>query len=115
MKGGDMCDNWVQTVLKAAGVSIKEYFKGDAVSFTCEEHIAAMKNEGHISSTTGKPLAAHTGFLVIGDGNPYFIDNSSGNYNGSGGVEKTYGKYFQTPQAVMSRFGYDAFYYKKVQ
>lgn len=34
---------------------------------------------------------------------------------GCGGVEKTYGKYSQTPQAVMSRFGYDAFYYKKVQ
>ena len=134
IKGSYMCDNWTQEVLKEAGVDINDYYAGDADSFTCEQHIAKMKNKGYTTKTpetngvyvvlmnegheytkpdkTKGVLAAHTGFLVIGDGDPYFIDNSSGNSNK--GVAKTYG-YINTAPSVMSKFGYDAFYYKKVQ
>lgn len=133
--GTYQCDNWVQEVLTDAGYDYNNYFAGEAQSKTCEEHIAALKegtyttstpteagvyvvlmNDGHkytkSDGTTGT-LAAHTGILVIGDGNPYFYDNSSGNNNKTGGIEKTTGG--TTSSSVMNQFGYDSFYYQKIQ
>ncbi len=130
---GYMCDNWVQEVLTDAGFDYNDYFAGEAKSKTCEEHINSLKkgtyttnipsengvyvvlmNNGHeYTKKDGSKgvLAPHTGLLVIGDGNPYFYDNSSGNKNG--GVDITTGN--STVVSVMNQFGYDSFYYLKVE
>jgi len=132
-KDGYMCDNWVQEVLTDAGFDYNDYFAGEAKSKTCEEHINSLKkgtyttnipsengvyvvlmNNGHeYTKKDGSKgvLAPHTGLLVIGDGNPYFYDNSSGNKNG--GVDITTGN--STVVSVMNQFGYDSFYYLKVE
>ena len=132
--GEYQCDNWVQEVLTDAGFNYNDYFAGEAKDKTCEEHIKALKegtytttapteegvyvvlmNDGHKYTKkdgTEGTLAAHTGILVIGDGNPYFYDNSSGNNNGTGGVEIT--KEGTTASSVMDLFGYDSFYYQKI-
>ena len=135
VKGVYMCDDWVQGVLAAAGIDYKKYFAGAAKDKTCEEHIANLKNgnkkystevptdkgvyvvlmnDGHkyakADGTVGT-FAAHTGLLVISDSGVYFADNSSGNYNGTGGVEKTTGK---TASSVIKQYGYDSFYYQRV-
>ncbi len=133
------CDNWVQEVLSDAGFDYNNFYAGDAKKYTVENHISDLKesgrdyttetptekgvyvvmmNDGHKytkdDGTTGT-LAAHTGILVVTDGNKgsYFIDNSSGNKNK--GVDYTYGisETNSTSQAVMAKFGYDSFYYQK--
>lgn len=136
VKGDYMCDDWVQEVLTDAGIDYKDYFAGEAKDKTCEDHIANLKNgnkeyftkvptdkgvyvvlmnDGHKYTKkdgTTAVLGAHTGLLVISDNGAYFADNSSGNYNGTGGVEKTTGK---TASSVMSQYGYDSFYYQRVK
>lgn len=130
---GYKCDNWVQEVLTDAKFDYNDYFAGDANRKTCEEHIKSLKagtyttdmpskngvyivlmNNGHKytkeDGSTGT-YAAHTGILVIGNGNPCFYDNSSGNK--TGGVDKTIGN--STVSSVMNQFGYDSFYYMKVE
>lgn len=136
------CDNWVQEVLSDAGFDYNNFYAGDAKKYTVENHISDLKasgrdyttetptekgvyvvmmNDGHSytkeDGTTGT-LAAHTGILVVTDGNKgsYFVDNSSGNNDKTGGIEKTYGysETNSTSQAVISQFGYDSFYFQKV-
>ncbi len=135
VKGKYMCDDWVQEVLTDAGIDYKDYFAGDAKDKTCEDHIANLKNsdkeystevptdkgvyvvlmnDGHeYTNEDGSKgiLGAHTGLLVVSDTGAYFADNSSGNLNGVGGVEYTKGN---DASAVMSKYGYDSFYFQKV-
>ena len=127
---GYKCDNWVEEVLTDAGFTASDYLTaGKASEKTVQQHIDALKkssndytttiptengvyvvfmNDGHI--VDGKQYSPHAGLLIIGDNNPYFMDNSSGNENH--GVEKTYGD--TTASSVMNKYGYDSFYYQKV-
>ena len=55
---------------------------------------------------------AHTGLLVVQESGSYFIDNSSGNNNKTGGIEKTTGN---STSQIMAQFGYNSFYYQEIK
>lgn len=130
------CDNWVAEVLSDAGINYRNYLCGDP-SENCEQHIANLKAKGSSAYTTNvptqagvyvvlmnkgelytdrygqtKPRDAHCALLVVdSNGTSKMWDDSSGNHEGAGGVESTYG---DTSALAVKPYKYGAFYYQKV-
>ncbi len=124
--GGMQCDNYVQDVLGQAGVDYSKYFAGEAKDKTCAEHIANLDSSKDYSASTiekgsvyvcfmgGGKADEHCAMLIASDnGGFYMVDNSSGNWNGNGGVNVDYANSVAGVEKAY-RSNYSKFYYQKV-
>ena len=130
------CDNFVETVINEAGGNSLDYIAGKANATNVQETIdnyinnngteykktnapvlsngaytVNMNKSNVIDKKTGKPLIPHTGVIIKDNNGIDYIDNSSGNNNGDGGVQR---RHFTNEQSFQNTYGYQSFFYQEI-